>query len=98
MEVQKEGLKLDFDVEPPSSYYEPNNRTAKDNMSSLRDTVNKWESEEACVPLIHKPDWVSPMSVSIETDDKNVIKKRRPCIDLSRSKFFLHNIYFQNFI
>jgi hypothetical protein len=83
----KEGLKLEFEADPPSSYEEENNRSAREHMEDLNKTVRKWEAEGACVALEHKPLFVNPMSVSVERDDFNNIKKKRPCIDLSRCIF-----------
>ena len=84
LELMKEGLKLDFSKSPPPTYEEDNNKSAINNMPDLRKIVDKWEGENACVEVDSKPDWVSPLSVSIETDNHGNIVKKRPCIDLSR--------------
>ena len=78
------GLSLDFDSNPPECYEERNNKSARDNMQDLIKTVTGWEKENACVSVESKPLWVSPMSVSIEYDNTGSIKKKRPCVDLSR--------------
>ena len=78
------GLSLDFASNPPECYEENNNKSARDNMEDLIKTVEKWQLEQACVSVESKPLWVSPMSVSIEYDDTGAIRKKRPCIDLSR--------------
>ena len=84
MELLTEGLKLEFKEKPPLSYEEDNNASARQNMTDLVKTVRKWENEGACIEVKYRPPFLNPMSISVELDDLNNVKKKRPCIDLSR--------------
>ena len=98
MELLRDGLKLDFVKNPPSSYEEENNKSAREHMTDLRETVKKWQNEGAVIELENKPLFVNPLSVSVEKDDFNNIKKKRPCIDVSRHRSLkIVNIYNNNF-
>ena len=89
MELMRDGLKINFLKEPPSSYEEENNKSALEHMGDLEVTVRKWQDEGAVIELEHKPLFINPLSVSVEKDDFNNIKKKRPCIDVSRLKILL---------
>lgn len=84
LNIMKQGVTLDFEHQPPNEYYEPNNRSALNHTEQLLDKVEKWIEEGSVIELDTKPSFCNPMSVNIERDHNNVIKKHRPCFDASR--------------
>ena len=84
LNIMKQGVTLDFEHQPPNEYYEPNNRSALNHTEQLLDKVEKWIEEGSVIELDTKPSFCNPMSVNIERDHNNVIKKHRPCFNASR--------------
>lgn len=78
------GVSLEFKSDPPQSYSEDNNASAKKHMNKLIENVKKWEAEGSVHRTNTPPNFVNPMTINIETDDTGAIKKWRPCFDASR--------------
>ena len=78
------GVSLEFKSDPPLTYEEDNNLSAKQYMHKLCENVFKWEAEGSVHRSETPPAYINPMTINIETDDKGAIKKWRPCFDASR--------------
>ncbi len=78
------GLSCDWAAGSPPPYMEPNNRSALDNLDSLRSTVSTWE-QAGFVTRLGQPAWCcNPMTVAVQFNPVTGVTKFRPCIDLSR--------------
>ena len=83
LQIMQEGLKLDFDEIPPP-YWEPNNASCLNNLSTAQSKVNKWLEQGIVYRVSSRPYCCSPLTVSAKTDYLTGEVKLRPCLDLSR--------------
>ena len=83
LEIMEKGLKLPF-ISEPSSYFEDNNKSCKENMSVARKKVYQWVEAGLVSEVQQRPFVCSPLTVSSRTDYLTGEKKFRPCLDLSR--------------
>ena len=90
--ILKDGYKLPIQG-PVPEYYEPNNKSALENMDFLRSKVRKWELAGYCHRVPRRPPVCSPMSVSEKINLSTGELKKRPCLDASRhlNKYMKHD-------
>ena len=81
--ILEDGYKLPIRM-PIPDYYEPNNKSALENIDVLRAKVFKWEAAGYCHRVSSRPPVCSPMSVSEKMDLSSGELKKRPCLDASR--------------
>jgi hypothetical protein len=84
LNLLQNGLIFDWLSSPPTSYMEPNNRSALSNMDSLRSTVAAWEKDGFIRRQDSPPLCCNPMTVAVQYNATLDTTKYRPCIDLSR--------------
>ena len=83
LSIMRNGLRFDFSHNPPS-YFEPNNKSCLENISTARSKVAKWLEKGFCYEVPGRPYCCSPLTVSAKTDYLTGEVKLRPCLDLSR--------------
>jgi len=83
MDVLTQGYVLPFERFPDEAYEEQNNKSAKQDMEFVRETIHKWEKEGVVEVVASKPMVVSPLTVVSRTMPDGTIKKRL-CFDGSR--------------
>jgi Reverse transcriptase (RNA-dependent DNA polymerase) len=80
-----EGLVFDWiGSSPPPPYYEPNNKSALDHLTVLRETVATWLSAGFIEQVEQRPHCCNPLTVAVQYNALTDSVKHRPCIDLSR--------------
>ena len=67
----------------PTSYYEPNNKSANEKKEILWNKVLSWETDGYISRVDNRPLCCNPMTVATKPDFKTEKIKYRPCIDLS---------------
>ena len=65
-------------------YEEANNRSARDNMTFVREKIKDWESKGRLHKVKDKPACVNPLSVAMKYDPEKGETKRRLVLDCSR--------------
>ena len=83
LETLKNGYLLPIVKQPPISYEEDNNSSAKKDMVFVCETVWKWTAQGIVKIVRQKPDFVSPLTVVSRTNVEGITKKRL-CWDGSR--------------
>jgi len=83
MDVLTQGYVLPFEQFPDEVYEEQNNKSAKQDMAFVRQTIYKWEEEGVVEFVANKPMVVSPLTVASRTMPDGSVKKRL-CFDGSR--------------
>lgn len=75
MNILENGLKLNFNSEPPK-YHEKNNKSARDNMASVRAKVKEWEENGSVKKVSEIPHCVNPLSFVSKVDNTGKVKER----------------------
>ena len=83
LETMEHGLLLDF-VSEPGPYYEKNNKSCVENLQVAQNKVASWLEMGLVSETKTRPHCCSPISVSEKLDYLTGLKKKRPCLDLSR--------------
>jgi hypothetical protein len=84
LNLLQKGLVFDWQSSLPTSYTEPNNKSATSNMESLLSTVADWR-EGSFICLQDTPPYCcNSMIVAVQYKAALNTTKYRPCIDLSR--------------
>ena len=76
LETLKNGYLLPIVKQPPISYEEDNNSSAKKDMVFVCETVWKWTAQGIVKIVRQKPDFVSPLTVVSRTNVEGITKKR----------------------
>jgi hypothetical protein len=78
-----EGLHFEWISQPSMKYSERNNKSALDNISKLRETVESWHEAGFIELCDTAPLCVNPMTVAVQYNAVTDTTKYRLCIDLS---------------
>lgn len=84
LNLLKSGVRLDFSQQLPSSYSEPNNKSAIKELDFLREKTEAWIKDGFVQQVDIKPLYINPMSVVVKLDLNSNSVKKRPVIDMSR--------------
>ena len=82
-DILRHGLSFDWIAGPPSSYCEPNNKSALSHLPQLRQTVSEWETGGFIKRLQSPAFCCKPMTVAVQHNLVTDVIKYCPCIDLS---------------
>jgi hypothetical protein len=83
MKVIREGYKPQFSAQPPR-YRERNNRSARNEMETVRSKVKEWE-EAGYITRLAEPAWcTNPLSVVLKMEAETGKVKKRVVLDTSR--------------
>ena len=78
------GLSFDWIARPPSSYCEPNNKSALSHLPQLRKTVSEWETGGFIERLQSPAFCCNPMTVAVQHNLVTDVIKYRPCQSWAR--------------
>ena len=84
MDILEEGYRLPFAEVPEENYEEQNNKSARDNMTFVRDTAEEWQRQGVVQFVDQKPKVVAPLTVVTRKTAEGSTKMRL-CWDGSRS-------------